>query len=288
MIVPPRPQSARTAVSKLAAPVTRTVDERDAAWVPATASDVTTRSETTAAARATPALRDRNTVTTLSRMREEPPRHPEPERLEADAPVERLALARGVQREARAAELVRGGDRRERERRPEAAPPAAGRHTHVVDAAGRALDMEHDMARDRRAVTHDEVPCDVVERRVVAVRELRRAYAAAFDRAPRRQARAPSRVDPHPVGPPAVLEAEVEQTAPERLVRPERPAAHLTHAALDGRAHGRLDVRARARKRERRVGRTEEQRHASELDLLVAAGEPRSVVPLDVAQHARP
>jgi hypothetical protein len=78
-IVPPRPRSARTAVSKLAAPVTRTVDERDAAWVPATASDVTTRSETTTAARATPALRDRNTVTTLSRTREEPPRHPEPE-----------------------------------------------------------------------------------------------------------------------------------------------------------------------------------------------------------------
>ena len=181
--------------------------------------------------------------------------------------------------------LVGGGEGSERQRRPVAVPPVSRCNAHVVHAARGALDVEHHMAGERAAVAGDEVPRDVVERRAVAVRELRRALAAPLDGMARREVWRPTGVDPHPVRLPAVLEPEPAQALAETLVRSQRPAAHFADAVIDGRPHRGLEVRVRNRERQRRVGRAEQQRDAVELDLLAAAPEPRPVVPLHVLQH---
>ena len=82
---------------------------------------------------------------------EEPPRHPEPERLEADAAVERLAFARRVQRHACAAGRLRARNGGQRERTAKPTSAGARQDAHVVDPCHHAVDVEHHVPVDRRS-----------------------------------------------------------------------------------------------------------------------------------------
>ena len=160
---------------------------------------------------------------------------------------------------------------------------------HVVDPSYAAVevDVEHHMAGDDPRVADDEVVDVAAEHRLVLLRGVREIAGAVrrLLHLVRRLAHPAAWVEAHPVGLPAVLEAELDQAPAERLVRSQRPAADLANARVASDPNGTREIGTGIGKGKDGIAATEEDGHPARVDPLPPTTEPRAVTRSGVGEH---